>query len=75
MEKIELKKKLEKKKAYLVFFMILLTLSTPTFLGLCRELNFPFGIQASVLGGILVIITLVYKKMNQVRVQIRTLFR
>lgn len=75
MEKLELKKRLEKKKAYLVCFMIFLALSAPSFLGLCREFNLPRSIQMSVLGGILMIIALTYKKMNQVRAQIRTLFR
>lgn len=75
MEKVELKKKLEKKKAHLVCLMIFLALSTPTFLGLCRELSLPSSIQISVLGGILVIITFMYKKMNQVRAQIRALLR
>ncbi len=73
MEKLELKKKLEKKKAYLVCLMIFLALSTPTFLGLCRELNLARPIQVSVLGGILMIIAFIYKKMNQVRARIKTL--
>ena len=73
MEKIELKKKLEKKKAYLVCLMIFIALSAPTFMSLCRELNLPRTIQISVLGGILVIIAFIYKKMNQVRARIKTL--
>lgn len=73
MEKLELKKKLEKKKAYLVCLMIFLALSAPTLMGLCRELNFSRPIQLSVLGGILMIIAYIYKKMNRVRARIKTL--
>lgn len=73
MEKVELKKKLEKKKAHLVCLMIFLVLSTPTFVGFCRELNVSNAMQIAVLGGILMIISYIYKKMNQVRTQIKTI--
>lgn len=73
MEKLELRKKLEKKKAYIVCLMIFLTLSIPTFMGLCREFNLSRSIQISVLAGILMIITILYKRMNRVRTRIKSL--
>jgi folate-dependent phosphoribosylglycinamide formyltransferase PurN len=75
MEKLELKKRLEKKKAYLVCLIVFLALVTPTLLSLCRALNLGPSFQAGLFGGILVIIAYVYKKMNRVRVQIKSLTR
>lgn len=75
MEQIELKKRLEKKKAYLVCLMIFLTLSIPTLMNLAREFKLAPALQAVLLAGILVLIISVYKKMNQVRARIKTLFR
>ena len=75
MEKIELVKKLEKKKASFACLMLFLALVSPTLLGLCRELKLSGSFQLSIMSGILMLIGLSYKKMSQLRVQIKTLVR
>jgi hypothetical protein len=73
MEKLELKKRLEKKKAYLACLVIFLILAAPNLLGIFRQLNVPQTLQLSVFGGILVLIAVIYKKMNRVRAKIKSL--
>ncbi len=75
MEKLELKKRLEKKKAYFICVMLFLTLLIPTIVGICRQHGLSFRVQSSVVIGILMIIAYVYKKMIQLRSKIKTLFR
>ena len=75
MEKMELKKRLEKKKAYFFCLMLFLALVTPTLLSYCRQANTSVQFQWSVVAGIVMIIFGVYKKMNRIRAQIKTIFR
>lgn len=71
MEKIELQKSLEKKKAYLICVIVFLGLIMPSLISLCRDCNLSFQFQTTLCAINLMIMGLVYKKMKTIRIKIK----
>jgi membrane protein implicated in regulation of membrane protease activity len=73
MEKLELQKRLEKKRAYMICLIVLLGIITPTVFSMSVEYNLSFSIQVSLFLGILVAMLYVFKKMRKVKTQLNSL--
>ncbi|MBC7420732.1 MAG: hypothetical protein H7328_08390 [Bdellovibrio sp.] len=70
MEKIEIQKKLEKRKAYLICMIIFLGLFIPTFLSMTSRYGVSVPLQASFFFMILFVMAILYIKVQRIEAKI-----
>ena len=75
MEKLELRKNLEKKKAYLVCIVLFLVLITPSLINYTISRGITLQNQISIVVTLLLFIGLIYKKMYNIKSKLKKLYK